>query len=170
MRSGRQRECVQRLGPAVDHRVRFRDGDRDRDIQCHGTELDLQLQPCREPCCEHLFQFGRRGLHSGSTVQFHEWSTGPYAGQLCIIDLAGLTTNDLAVAGSANACYNVSVAVQSDYILHFCLNISSTVSGESVLSDAVPTDTDAGFGKTVYPGSVGQTGALHVQLPEHSNV
>jgi prepilin-type N-terminal cleavage/methylation domain-containing protein len=88
-------------------------------------------------------------------------NSGPYGGQLCLIDFSGLTQNDLAVAESAGQCYNMSVAVGVSDILHFCLSISSNNSNEGVVPTALPSDTNAGLGNTVYSG-VGGEPALYM--------
>jgi prepilin-type N-terminal cleavage/methylation domain-containing protein len=93
-------------------------------------------------------------------------ANGPDAGQLCFIDFSGLTQNDLAVAQSNGQCYNMSVSIGASDILHFCLGVSSTtpgVQGQSggVVASALPTDTNAGLGNTVYAG-VGGEPALYM--------
>jgi prepilin-type N-terminal cleavage/methylation domain-containing protein len=81
---------------------------------------------------------------------------GPYAGQICFIDFSGLTQNDLAVAETPGQCYNMSVAIGPTDILHFCLGISSNNANEGAVPTALPSDTNAGLGNTVYPGVAGE--------------
>lgn len=86
-------------------------------------------------------------------------NSGP--SQLCLIDFSGLTQNDLAVAESPGQCYNMSVLIGVSDILHFCLSISSNNSNEGVVATAIPSDTNAGLGNTVYSG-VGGEPALYM--------
>jgi len=88
-------------------------------------------------------------------------NSGPRGGQLCLIDFSGLTQNDIAVAEASGQCYNMSVAVGVSDILHFCLSISSNNPNEGVVATALPSDTNAGLGKTVYSG-VGGEPALYM--------
>lgn len=88
-------------------------------------------------------------------------ANGPDAGALCFIDFSGLTQNDLAVAETQDSCYNMSVAIGAADILHFCLGISSNDANEGVVATALPSDTNAGLGNTVYAG-VGGEPALYM--------
>jgi hypothetical protein len=97
-------------------------------------------------------------------------STGPYAGSLCLIDFSppnGLTPNDLAVAETPGQCYNMSVAVGPSDILHFCLGLTSNTAGEGAVPTAIPSDTYAGLGNTVYPGLPGEP-ALYMNPFDHN--
>jgi prepilin-type N-terminal cleavage/methylation domain-containing protein len=85
-------------------------------------------------------------------------ANGPDPGGLCFIDFSGLTQNDLAVAETPDQCYNMSVAIGTSDILHFCLGISSNNANEGVVPTALPSDTYAGLGNTVYAGVGGEPG------------
>jgi prepilin-type N-terminal cleavage/methylation domain-containing protein len=85
-------------------------------------------------------------------------ANGPDAGALCFIDFTGLTQNDLAVAETPDQCYNMSVAIGASDILSFCLGISSNDPNEGVVPTALPSDTNAGLGNTVYAGVGGEPG------------
>jgi hypothetical protein len=88
---------------------------------------------------------------------------------LCLIDFSGLTANDLAVAETPGQCYNMSIAVEATDILHFCLSISSNTAGEGAVPTAIPSDTYAGLGNTVYPGLPGDP-ALYQSPYMNTNV
>jgi hypothetical protein len=113
------------------------------------------------PAASTSFNSGGVASTPAATCESTAGLTGPYAGQLCMIDFSGLTQNDLAVAETPGQCYNMSVAIGASDILHFCLGISSNYANEGVVPTALPTDTDAGLGNTVYPG-VGGEPALYM--------
>ncbi|MGB8197996.1 MAG: type II secretion system protein [Acidimicrobiales bacterium] len=108
------------------------------------------------PAASTSFNSGGVASTPAATCESTLGLSGPDAGQLCFIDFTGLTQNDLAVAESAGQCYNMSVAIGASDILHFCLSISSNNANEGVVASALPTDTNAGLGNTVYPGVSGE--------------
>jgi len=108
------------------------------------------------PAASTSFNSGGVASTPAATCESTTGSTGPYAGSLCLIDFSGLTQNDLAVAETPGQCYNMSIAVEATDILHFCLSLSSNNSGEGVVATALPSDTYAGLGNTVYPGLPGK--------------
>jgi hypothetical protein len=73
-----------------------------------------------------------------------------------LIDFSGLTPNEFAVAESPGQCYSMSVAVGTSDILHFCLQITSNNANEGAVATALPADTYAGLGNTVYSGLPGE--------------
>ncbi len=108
------------------------------------------------PAASTSFNSGGVASTPAANCESTSGSTGPYAGSLCLIDFSGLTPNDLAVAETPGQCFNMSVAVGTSDILHFCLGITSNTLGEGAVPSALPTDTDAGLGNTVYPGLPGK--------------
>jgi hypothetical protein len=107
------------------------------------------------PAAGSTFNSGGVASTPAATCESTTGSTGPYAGQLCLVDFSGLTANDLAVAETTGQCYNMSIAVEATDILHYCLSISSSTAGEGAVPTAIPADTNAGLGNTVYPGIPG---------------
>lgn len=108
------------------------------------------------PAASTSFNSGGVASTPAASCESTAGSTGPYAGQLCLIDFSGLTANDLAVAETRGQCYNMSVEVAATDILHFCLGFSSNNANEGAVPTAIPSDTDAGLGNTVYPGLGGE--------------
>lgn len=106
------------------------------------------------PAASTSFNSGGVASTPAATCESTTGLSGPDAGQLCFIDFSGLTQNDLAAA-EGGQCYNMSVAIGAADILSFCLAVSSNNSGEGVVPSALPTDTNAGLGNTVYPGVAG---------------
>jgi prepilin-type N-terminal cleavage/methylation domain-containing protein len=116
------------------------------------------------PAVSSSFNSGGSALPSAASCESTAASTGPYAGQLCFIDFSGLTQADLSIADDSNGsstCYNMSVVVQGAYLMHFCLSYTSTNTTVGLVPSAIPSDTDAGLGNTVYPG-IGGKPALYM--------
>ncbi len=112
------------------------------------------------PAASTSFNSGGVPSTTAATCESTTGLTGPQAGQLCFIDFSGLTQNDIAAA-SGGGCYNMSVAIGASDILQFCLGITSTYAGESVVPSVIPSDTYAGLGNSVYAG-VGGDPALYM--------
>jgi prepilin-type N-terminal cleavage/methylation domain-containing protein len=108
------------------------------------------------PAASTSFDSGGVASTPAASCESTAGSTGPYAGSLCLVDFSGLTPNELAVAESSGQCYNMSVAVGTTDILHFCLSITSNNPDEGAVPTAIPSDTYAGLGNTVYPGLPGE--------------
>lgn len=108
------------------------------------------------PAASTSFNSGGVASTPAAVCELTTGLTGPNAGQLCFVDFSGLTQNDLAVAETPDTCYNMSVAIGASDILSFCLGISSNNANEGVVPTALPSDTNAGLGNTVYAGVAGE--------------
>jgi prepilin-type N-terminal cleavage/methylation domain-containing protein len=128
-----------------------------------GYNINLDASPAASTS----FNSGGVASTPAASCESTTGSTGPFAGSLCLIDFSGLTPNELAVAETAGQCYNMSIAVEATDILHFCLSLSSNTAGEGAAATAIPADTYAGLGNTVYPGIPGAP-ALYMSPYMHS--
>jgi prepilin-type N-terminal cleavage/methylation domain-containing protein len=140
-------QCTQGYVPAQDI------GTIDFSATEPATSYNFNLDA--SPAAGTSFNSGGVASTPAATCESTAGSTGPYAGSLCLVDFSGLTQNDLAVAETAGRCYNMSIAVEATDVLHFCLSLSSNTAGEGAVPSAIPTDTNAGLGNTVYPGIPG---------------
>jgi prepilin-type N-terminal cleavage/methylation domain-containing protein len=141
-------QCTQGYVPAQDI------GTIDFSVTEPSTNYNFNLDA--SPAAGTSFNSGGVASTPAATCEATTGSTGPYAGSLCLIDFSGLTANDLAVAETPGQCYNMSIAVEATDILHFCLSLSSNTPGEGAVPTAIPSDTYAGLGNTVYPGIPGE--------------
>jgi prepilin-type N-terminal cleavage/methylation domain-containing protein len=104
------------------------------------------------PAASSSFDSGGVASTPAGVCESTAGSTGPFAGSLCLIDFSGLLPNQIAVAETPGQCFNMSVAVGTSDILHFCLGVTTNNSNEGVVATGLPSDTFAGLGQTVYPG------------------
>jgi prepilin-type N-terminal cleavage/methylation domain-containing protein len=119
------------------------------------------------PAVSDSFNSGGTALPLAAKCESSAASTGPFAGQLCFLDFSKLTAADLSIAddsGGGTQCYNISVLVEDAYLLHFCLSYSSTNPTVGLVPSAIPADTDAGLGNTVYPGIGGEPALYMTQI------